>query len=511
VVTVKNEGKAKETTSMSVMTETATRLGLKDAELLRSRWYVDGQWINADSGETTDVTNPADGSKLGTVPAAGADETRRAIEAANRAYPAWRAKTAKERAKVLRTWFDLMMDNQEDLARIMTAEQGKPLAESRGEISYAASFIEWFGEEAKRVYGDTIPAHLAGRRLVVTKEPVGVCAAITPWNFPAAMITRKAGPALAAGCPIVIKPATSTPYSAFAMAVLAERAGVPAGVLSVLTGSAKAIGGEMTTNPIVRKLTFTGSTEIGKQLMSQCAGTVKKVSLELGGNAPFIVFDDADLDEAVKGAIASKYRNTGQTCVCANRLLVQNGVYDAFAGKLADAVKALKVANGLTEGAQQGPLIDMAAIEKVEDHIRDALSKGARVVVGGQRHSLGGTFFQPTVLADVTTQMKVTREETFGPVAPLFRFDTEEQAILMANDTEYGLAAYFYSRDMGRIWRVAEGLEYGIIGINEGIISTEVAPFGGMKESGIGREGSKYGMEEYLEIKYLCMGGVNPT
>jgi len=511
VVTVKNEEKAKETTSMSVMTETAARLGLKDAELLRSRCYVDGQWIDADSGETIDVTNPADGSKLGTVPAAGADETRRAIEAANRAYPAWRAKTAKERAKVLRTWFDLMMDNQEDLARIMTAEQGKPLAESRGEISYAASFIEWFGEEAKRVYGDTIPAHLAGRRLVVTKEPVGVCAAITPWNFPAAMITRKAGPALAAGCPIVIKPATSTPYSAFAMAVLAERAGVPAGVLSVLTGSAKAIGGEMTTNPIVRKLTFTGSTEIGKQLMSQCAGTVKKVSLELGGNAPFIVFDDADLDEAVKGAIASKYRNTGQTCVCANRLLVQNGVYDAFAGKLADAVKALKVANGLTEGAQQGPLIDMAAIEKVEDHIRDALSKGARVVVGGRRHSLGGTFFQPTVLADVTTQMKVTREETFGPVAPLFRFDTEEQAIRMANDTEYGLAAYFYSRDMGRIWRVAEGLEYGIIGINEGIISTEVAPFGGMKESGIGREGSKYGMEEYLEIKYLCMGGVNPT
>jgi succinate-semialdehyde dehydrogenase / glutarate-semialdehyde dehydrogenase len=401
-----------------------------------------------------------------------------------------------------------MMANQEDLARIMTAEQGKPIAESRGEIAYAASFIEWFGEEAKRIYGDTIPAHLAGRRLVVTKEPVGVCAAITPWNFPAAMITRKAGPALAAGCPIVIKPATATPYSAFAMAVLAERAGVPAGVLSVLTGSAKAIGGEMTTNPIVRKLTFTGSTEIGKQLMSQCAGTVKKVSLELGGNAPFIVFDDADLDEAVKGAIASKYRNTGQTCVCANRLLVQNGVYDAFAAKLADAVKALKVADGMTEGAQQGPLIDMSAIEKVEDHIRDALSKGARIVVGGERHSLGGTFFQPTVLADVTTAMKVTRDETFGPVAPLFRFDTEEQAIQMANDTEYGLAAYFYSRDIGRVWRVADALEYGIIGINEGIISTEVAPFGGMKESGIGREGSKYGIEEYMEIKYLCMGGV---
>jgi succinate-semialdehyde dehydrogenase/glutarate-semialdehyde dehydrogenase len=500
--------KIKETTSMSVMTETAARLGLKDAELLRGQCYVDGQWIDADSGKTIDVTNPSDGSKLGTVPAAGEAETRRAIEAANRAYPAWRARTAKERAKILRTWFDLMMANQEDLARIMTAEQGKPIAESRGEIAYAASFIEWFGEEAKRVYGDTIPAHLAGRRLVVTKEPVGVCAAITPWNFPAAMITRKAGPALAAGCPIVIKPATATPYSAFAMAVLAERAGVPAGVLSVLTGSAKAIGGEMTTNPIVRKLTFTGSTEIGKQLMSQCAGTVKKVSLELGGNAPFIVFDDADLDEAVKGAIASKYRNTGQTCVCANRLLVQNGVYDAFAAKLADAVKALKVADGMTEGAQQGPLIDMSAIEKVEDHIRDALSKGARVVVGGERHPLGGTFFQPTVLADVTTEMKVTRDETFGPVAPLFRFDTEEQAIRMANDTEYGLAAYFYSRDIGRVWRVAEALEYGIVGINEGIISTEVAPFGGMKESGIGREGSKYGIEEYMEIKYLCMGGV---
>jgi succinate-semialdehyde dehydrogenase / glutarate-semialdehyde dehydrogenase len=494
---------------MSVMTETASRLGLKDPELLRGQCYVDGKWIDADSGKTIDVTNPANGGKLGTVPAAGEAETRRAIEAANRAYPAWRAKTAKERAKILRAWFDLMMANQEDLARIMTAEQGKPIAESRGEIAYAASFIEWFGEEAKRVYGDTIPPHLPGRRIVVTKEPVGVCAAITPWNFPAAMITRKAGPALAAGCPIVIKPATSTPYSAFAMAVLAERAGVPAGVLSVLTGSAKAIGGEMTSNPLVRKLTFTGSTEIGKQLMSQCAGTVKKVSLELGGNAPFIVFDDADLDEAVKGAIASKYRNTGQTCVCANRLLVQNGIYDAFAAKLAEAVKTLKVADGMTEGAQQGPLIDMSAIEKVEDHIRDALSKGARIVVGGERHSLGGTFFQPTVLADVTTEMKVTRDETFGPVAPLFRFDTEEQAIKMANDTEYGLAAYFYSRDIGRVWRVAEALEYGIVGINEGIISTEVAPFGGMKESGIGREGSKYGIEEYMEMKYLCMGGVD--
>jgi succinate-semialdehyde dehydrogenase/glutarate-semialdehyde dehydrogenase len=494
---------------MNRMSDTAAQLGLKDASLLRDQCYIDGKWAGADSGKTIDVTNPADGKRLGTVPAMGSEETRRAIEAAERAWPAWRAKTAKERAKILRTWYDLMLANQEDLARIMTAEQGKPLAESRGEILYAASFIEWFAEEGKRIYGDTIPPHLAGRRLVVIKEPVGVCAAITPWNFPAAMITRKAGPALAAGCPIVVKPATMTPYSALAMAELAERAGVPAGILSVLTGSAKAIGGEMTGNPIVRKLTFTGSTEIGKQLMAQCAGTVKKVSLELGGNAPFIVFDDADLDAAVAGAIASKYRNTGQTCVCANRLLVQNGVYEAFAGKLAEAVSQLKVANGLEDGAQQGPLIDVAAIEKVEDHIQDALSKGARVVVGGRRHALGGTFFEPTVLADVTTDMKVTREETFGPVAPLFRFDTEEQAIRMANDTEYGLASYFYSRDIGRIWRVAEGLEYGIVGINEGIISTELAPFGGMKESGIGREGSKYGMEEYLEVKYLCMGGID--
>jgi succinate-semialdehyde dehydrogenase/glutarate-semialdehyde dehydrogenase len=494
---------------MTRMSDTAAQLGLKDASLLRDQCYIDGKWAGADSGKTIDVTNPADGKRLGTVPAMGSEETRRAIEAAERAWPAWRAKTAKERAKILRTWYDLMLANQEDLARIMTAEQGKPLAESRGEILYAASFIEWFAEEGKRIYGDTIPPHLAGRRLVVIKEPVGVCAAITPWNFPAAMITRKAGPALAAGCPIVVKPATMTPYSALAMAELAERAGVPAGILSVLTGSAKAIGGEMTGNPIVRKLTFTGSTEIGKQLMAQCAGTVKKVSLELGGNAPFIVFDDADLDAAVAGAIASKYRNTGQTCVCANRLLVQNGVYEAFAGKLAEAVSQLKVANGLEDGAQQGPLIDVAAIEKVEDHIQDALSKGARVVVGGRRHALGGTFFEPTVLADVTTDMKVTREETFGPVAPLFRFDTEEQAIRMANDTEYGLASYFYSRDIGRIWRVAEGLEYGIVGINEGIISTELAPFGGMKESGIGREGSKYGMEEYLEVKYLCMGGID--
>ncbi len=489
--------------------DTARRLGLKDAELLRFQCFIDGRWTDADSGRTVEVTNPADGSVLGSVPMMGAEETRRAIAAAERAWPAWRALTAKERAKILRNWFDLMMANQEDLARIMTAEQGKPLAEARGEVAYAASFIEWFAEEGKRVYGDTIPQHLPGRRIVVTKEPIGVTAAITPWNFPAAMITRKAGPALAAGCPMVIKPATATPLTALAMAVLAERAGVPAGILSVVTGSARAIGGEMTGNPTVRKLTFTGSTEIGKELMAQCAGTVKKVALELGGNAPFLVFDDADLDEAVKGAIASKYRNTGQTCVCANRLLVQSGVYDAFAAKLAEAVKALKVGPGLTtEGAQQGPLIDMAAVEKVEEHIRDATAKGARVVLGGKRHELGGSFFEPTILADVTPAMKVAREETFGPVAPLFRFETEEEAVRMANDTEFGLAAYFYSRDIGRVWRVAEALEYGIVGINEGIISTEVAPFGGMKESGIGREGSKYGIEDFLEIKYLCMGGI---
>ena len=489
--------------------DTARRLGLRDAGLLRFQCFIDGQWTDADSGKTVEVTNPADGSVLGNVPMMGAEETRRAIAAAERAWPAWRALTAKERAKVLRAWFDLMMANQEDLARIMTAEQGKPLAEARGEVAYAASFIEWFAEEGKRVYGDTIPQHLEGRRIVVVKEPIGVTAAITPWNFPAAMITRKAGPALAAGCPMVIKPATATPLTALAMAVLAERAGVPAGVLGVVTGSARAIGGEMTGNPTVRKLTFTGSTEIGKELMAQCAGTVKKVSLELGGNAPFLVFDDADLDEAVKGAIASKYRNTGQTCVCANRLLVQSGVYDAFAAKLAEAVKALKVGPGLTtEGAQQGPLIDMAAVEKVEDHIRDAVGKGARVVLGGRRHELGGSFFEPTILADVTPAMKVAREETFGPVAPLFRFETEEEAVRMANDTEFGLAAYFYSRDIGRVWRVAEALEYGIVGINEGIISTEVAPFGGMKESGIGREGSKYGIDDFLEIKYLCMGGI---
>jgi succinate-semialdehyde dehydrogenase/glutarate-semialdehyde dehydrogenase len=439
----------------------------------------------------------------------GVPETRRAIEAANAAWPAWRAKTAKERAAILRKWFDLIMANQEDLAVMMTVEQGKPLTESRGEIAYGASFIEWFAEEAKRVYGETIPAPVADRRIVVIKQPVGVCAAVTPWNFPNAMITRKAGPALAAGCTMVIKPASQTPFSALALCELAERAGVPKGVLSVVTGASGPIGKELTTNPIVRKFTFTGSTEVGKLLMSQCASTVKKVSLELGGNAPFIVFDDADLDSAVEGAMASKYRNTGQTCVCANRIFVQDGVYDAFAKKLADKVSAMKVGFGLEDGVVQGPLIDMKAVEKVEEHISDALEKGARVVTGGKRHEKGGQFFQPTVLADVTPAMKITREETFGPVAPLYRFKTEKELIDLANDTEYGLAAYFYSRDIGRIWRVAEGIESGIVGINVGIISTEVAPFGGYKESGIGREGSHHGMDEFLEVKYLCMGDVN--
>jgi succinate-semialdehyde dehydrogenase/glutarate-semialdehyde dehydrogenase len=438
----------------------------------------------------------------------GAGETRRAIAAANRAWPEWRARTGKERAVILRRWYELIMANQEDLARLMTAEQGKPLAEARGEVSYGAAFVEWFAEEAKRIYGDTIPQHQADKRLVVTKEPVGVVASITPWNFPIAMITRKCAPALAAGCTVVAKPAAMTPFCALALAELGERAGIPAGVFNVVTGSASAIGGEMTSNPIVRKLTFTGSTEIGKTLMQQCAGTVKKISLELGGNAPFIVFDDADLDAAVDGAIASKYRNTGQTCVCANRILVQNGVYDAFTARLAQAVSGLKVADGFTEGAQLGPLINIEAVEKVEAHIADATSKGARIVIGGQRHPLGGNFFAPTILADVTPDMVVSREETFGPVAPLYRFETDADAIRLANDTEFGLASYFYSRDIGRIWRAAEALEYGIVGINTGLISTEVAPFGGMKESGIGREGSKYGIEEFLEIKYLCLGGI---
>jgi succinate-semialdehyde dehydrogenase/glutarate-semialdehyde dehydrogenase len=488
--------------------KTAAPLPLKDPKLFRQQGYINGKWADADSKRTVEVTNPATGEVLGTIPYMGAAETHRAIDAANAAWPAWRKKTAKERANIMRKWFNLMMENQDDLAVLMTAEQGKPLAESKGEIAYGASFVEWFAEEAKRIYGDTIPQHQPDKRIVVIKEPIGVVAAITPWNFPNAMITRKCAPALAAGCPVVIKPATQTPFSALALAELAERAGFPPGVLNILTGSAKDIGGEMTSNPIVRKLSFTGSTEIGKQLMQQCAGTVKKVSLELGGNAPFIVFEDADLDAAVEGAIMSKYRNTGQTCVCANRLLVQEKVYDTFADKLGKAVAKLKVGDGLKGETQQGPLIDMKAVEKVEEHIQDAVAKGAKVVAGGKRHQLGGSFFEPTILVDVTPQMKVAREETFGPVAPLFRFKTEEDAIRLANDTEFGLAAYFYSRDIGRVWRVAEGVEYGIVGINTGIISTEVAPFGGMKESGIGREGSKYGIEDFLEIKYLCMGGV---
>ena len=481
-------------------------LKLKDPGLFRQQCYIDGGWCGADDAKTLSVTNPATGQALGTVPNMGSAETRRAIEAANAAWPAWRAKTAKERAVILRKWHELMMANQEDLAVIMTAEQGKPLAESRGEIDYAASFIEWFAEEARRIYGDTIPTHQADKRIVVIKEPIGVCAAITPWNFPAAMITRKAGAALAAGCTMVVKPASATPFSALALAELAERAGMPRGVLSVVTGSAQAIGGEMTANPLVRKLSFTGSTEIGKVLLERCAGTVKKTSMELGGNAPFIVFDDADLDAAADGAMASKYRNAGQTCVCANRLLVQDSVYEAFARKLAERVQKLKVGDGMEPGTTIGPLIDANAVEKVEAHIEDAVAKGARVVAGGKRHALGGLFFEPTILADVDSRMRVASEETFGPVAPLFRFKDEAEAIRMANDTEFGLASYFYARDLGRVWRVSEGLEYGMVGINTGMISTAIAPFGGVKESGLGREGSKYGVDEYLEVKYLCMG-----
>ena len=481
---------------------------LQDPTLFRQQCYINGQWLDAADGGTFPVNNPATDKVIGTVPRMGAAETRSAIEAANAAFPAWRAMTAAERSQLLRRWYELLLENKEDLAILMTAEQGKPLAESRGEITYAASFIEWFAEEGKRVYGDTIPTFQNDKRIVVIKEPIGVCAAITPWNFPAAMITRKAGPALAVGCTMILKPASLTPYSALALAVLAGRAGIPAGVFNVVTGASGAIGGELTANPIVRKLTFTGSTEIGKLLMQQCARTVKKVAMELGGNAPFIVFDDADLDAAVEGAIASKYRNTGQTCVCTNRFLVQSGVYDAFAEKLTVAVGRLKVGDGLKGETQQGPLIDMKAVAKVEEHIADAVAKGARIVTGGQRHALGGSFFQPTILADVTPAMAVAREETFGPVAPLFRFTSDEEAIRMANDTEFGLASYFYSRDIGRVWRVAEALEYGIVGINTGLISSTVAPFGGVKESGVGREGSRYGVDDFLEIKYLCMGGI---
>ena len=484
-------------------------LDLKDPQLLRDQAYVDGQWINAESGERFAVTNPADNSVVARVASVGASETRRAIEAANRALPAWRAKTAKERASVLRKWYELILAAGDDLAVLMTAEQGKPLAEAKGEVIYGAAFIEWYAEEAKRAYGDIIPENAPNRRILATKEPIGVVAAITPWNFPNAMITRKCAPALAAGCTVVIKPGEDTPLSALALAVLAERAGIPAGVFNVLpTADYVAVGGELTANPIVRKLSFTGSTEVGKLLMKQCADTMKKVSFELGGNAPFIVFDDADLDAAVAGALASKYRNTGQTCVCANRLLVQDGIYDAFAAKLAEAVKKMVVGPGLKGDTQQGPLINAQAVEKVERHIADAVSKGAKVMLGGKRHALGGTFFEPTILTGVTADMRCTREETFGPVAPLMRFKTEAEAVRLANDTEFGLASYFYSRDVGRCWRVSAALEYGIVGVNEGIISTEVAPFGGVKESGIGREGSKYGIEEFLEVKYVCMGGL---
>jgi succinate-semialdehyde dehydrogenase/glutarate-semialdehyde dehydrogenase len=481
---------------------------LKNEFLLRQRCYVRGAWVDAEDGSTITVRNPASGEVVGTVPRMGAEETRTAVRAAAAALPAWRARTGKDRAAVLRRWFELMKANQEDLATLMTAEQGKPMAESRGEIAYAAGFIEWFGEEAKRVYGDTIPAPWADRRILVLKEPVGVVAAITPWNFPSAMITRKAGAALAAGCTVVVKPASATPFSALALAALGEEAGLPPGALNVITGDSAAIGRELTTNPTVRKVSFTGSTEVGKQLMAQCSSSVKKVSLELGGNAPFIVFDDADLDAAVEGALQSKYRNSGQTCVCTNRILAQDGVHDAFVRKLAAAVSKLEVGDGLRAGTQQGPLIDEAAVRKVEEHIADAVARGARVVTGGSRHALGGTFFQPTVLSGVTPEMRVSREETFGPVAPVYRFATEEEAVRMANDTEFGLASYFYTRDLARAWRVSERLEYGMVGLNTGLISTEVAPFGGMKESGIGREGSKYGIEAYLEIKYLCIGGI---
>ncbi|WP_313220218.1 NADP-dependent succinate-semialdehyde dehydrogenase [Stutzerimonas nitrititolerans] len=479
---------------------------LKDSSLFRQQAYVDGAWLDADGGQTLEVNNPASGEVLGTVPKMGAAETRRAIEAAERALPAWRDLTAKERSQTLRRWFELIMQNQEDLARLMTLEQGKPLTESRGEIAYAASFIEWFAEEAKRIYGDTIPGHQKDKRIIVIKQPIGVTAAITPWNFPAAMITRKAGPALAAGCTMVVKPASQTPFSALALAELAERAGIPKGVFSVVTGSAGDIGNELTANPIVRKITFTGSTEVGAKLMEQCAPGIKKVSLELGGNAPFLVFDDADLDEAVKGAMQSKYRNAGQTCVCVNRIYVQDGVYDAFAQKFQAAVEKLKIGNGLDDGVDVGPLIDDRAAAKVKEHIEDAVASGARVVTGGKAHSLGGSYFEPTLMINVPHTAKVAKEETFGPLAPLFRFKDEAEAIALANDTEFGLAAYFYARDLGRVFRVAEALESGMVGVNTGMISTEVAPFGGVKSSGLGREGSKYGIEDYLEIKYLCLG-----
>jgi len=479
-----------------------------DETLFHQQCYVDGKWLDADDHQAIPVTNPADGGVLGSVPLFGAAETARAIDAAQAALSGWTSKTAKARAQIMGRWFDLCMDNQEDLATILTLEQGKPLAEARGEIAYGSSFIEWFAEEAKRVYGDVIPATSGDRRIIVIKQPVGVVAAITPWNFPNTMITRKAAAALAAGCTIVVKPAINTPFSALALAELAERAGVPKGVLNIITGNARTVGGELTSNPIVRKLSFTGSTEVGRLLLEQCAGTVKKVSMELGGNAPFIVFADADLDKAVAGAMISKFRNAGQTCVCANRIFVEDSIYDAFTGKLLDAVRALVVGDGTVAGVTIGPLIDQKAVETVEAHIADAVNRGAKICHGGKRHALGGTFFEPTILSDVPSGTKLMNEETFGPVAPLTRFSSEEEVIAMSNDTEFGLAYYFYTSDLRRVWRVSEALEYGIVGINEGLISTEVAPFGGVKQSGMGREGSKYGIEDYLEIKYLCMGGI---
>jgi succinate-semialdehyde dehydrogenase/glutarate-semialdehyde dehydrogenase len=483
---------------------------LSDQALLKTtKAYINGQWVDADSGETVAVTNPANGEIIAEVAKCSTAETRRAIEAAAEAFGEWRQRTAKERAACLRKWFNLMMDAQEDLALIMTLEQGKPLAESRGEIAYGANYIEWFAEEAKRIYGDTIPQPSNDKRIVCIKQPVGVVACITPWNFPNAMLTRKIAPALAAGCTVVCKPANATPLSAYAFTELAERAGIPPGVINMVTGETAAIGKELTSNPIVRKLTFTGSTPVGKQLMAECAQTVKRTSMELGGNAPFIVFDDADLDAAVAGALISKYRNAGQTCVCANRILVQEGCYDAFAEKLAEAVSGLKLGDGTEEGVTVGPLITEQAANDMEAFVEDAVAKGATKVVGGNRSNIGTQFFEPTILTNVSGEMRVFREEIFGPIAPLFKFSTEEEAIQMANDTEFGLACYFYSRDIGRIWRVAENLEYGIVGINEGIISNEMAPFGGVKESGQGREGSKYGLDDYTEIKYMCLGGID--
>lgn len=481
---------------------------LKDPSLFRQACLIDGQWVGADSGQGTEVINPATGAVLGTVPAMGAAEARRAVEAASRALPAWRAATAGERGKLLRRLYDLMQENADDLACIMTLEQGKPLAEARGEVQYSAGFLDWFAEEGRRIYGDTIPQNVHGRRIVVIKEPIGVFAAITPWNFPSAMITRKTGPGWAAGCTGVIRPASQTPFSALALGVLAERAGLPAGVCNVITGPSGPIGAELTANPAVRKLTFTGSTEVGAKLLAACAPTVKKTSMELGGNAPFLVFDDADLDAAVAGAMASKFRNSGQTCICANRILVQEGIYDAFVTKFRTAIATLKVGNGLEPGVTQGPLINAAAVAKVEEHIADALARGAKLLAGGHRHALGGNFFEPTLLGAVPHAARIFHEETFGPVAPLFRFKTEEEAVALANDTPFGLAGYFYTSDIARAWRVAEALEYGIVGINEAQLSTEVAPFGGMKTSGLGREGSKYGIEEYVEVKYLTFGNI---